>query len=363
MFHSSIATLTKGSRRRIMAGALTATLVTPSVSLAFFQQTKLEGGVGTDIGGVWLSIQHQMPEFRISYPKPPNGPAAPFEVGPLGSDVEPLTGKNAPGVAITKCIDAGFCNDNGILVGDIVIAINSNPMTDVASFEAALANPAPTILLSMRRPALAMSTTRLFKIQYKSTAKEVEGASEAAEQVDVQLLDVALPFADEVEKSRQAHVLFKPSEAQSEALAKNWFELPISKPMVFIKGSHRFVAQAAFDESLASDKSLAKSKFAMLLNMQGNPTKGGGGQIVDVYGIESMEAKKMTGNYVSVTMASAPFPIHIEFKGRFEMTRIADWSDEDEKARAANVKPLEDLNKFKTMPDVPAPAKPETKTN
>ena len=57
---------------------------------------------------------------------------------------------------------------------------------------------------------------------------------------------------------------------------------------------------------------------------------------------------------------TTPFPINIEFKGRFEMTKIAEWSDQDDKNRAAAEakKPKEDLDKYKTLPDVPAPAKP-----
>ena len=74
-----------------------------------------------------------------------------------------------------------------------------------------------------------------------------------------------------------------------------------------------------------------------------------------------MTDKAIDGQYVTVTMASAPFPINIEFKGRFHMVKIAAWSDEDDKIRskdAANRPSKEDLSKFKTLPDVPAPGKP-----
>jgi hypothetical protein len=120
------------------------------------------------------------------------------------------------------------------------------------------------------------------------------------------------------------------------------------------------VSKSAYDESLLADKSLQNASFAVVMDLKSNPGRGGGGQVIDVYGIESLDSKKMSGSYVSVTMANAPFPINIEFKGRFEMTKVAEWSDEDDKLRAAEdaKRPKEDLDKIKTLPDVPAPAKP-----
>lgn len=358
--------LTRGSRRRMAAGALAVALLTPTPCLAFFQQTKLEGTVGTDLGGVWLSVQHLMPEFNIHYRKPLDGPPVPVEVGPVPADLEPVAGKKPIGLAIVTCINPGFCAENGLLVGDVILSVNSIPVPDVAAFEAVLANPAPTMRLTMRRPALKMSTTRLMKIKYVTEQTEVDGASVAQEKLEVRVLDLALPFADEIEKSRREHGLFQPSAAQMESLSKNWFDLEGSKPLLFVKGNHRFVAQSAFDEALASDKNLTDSKFALIMDLTGSPMRGGGGQVIDVYGIESVSAKAMDGSYVSVTIANAPFPINIEFKGRFAMTKLADWSDQDDKvqaARAAARKPPEDLNKFKTLPDVPAEAKPGSKAD
>jgi len=353
-------TLIEGSRRRMAAGAVAVALLAPTPTQAFFQQTKLEGTVGTDLGGVWLSVQHLVPEFNISFPKAPDGPPVPVEVGPVPAELEPVTGKNPAGVAITKCTNPGFCADNGVLVGDLILSVNSVPVADVAAFETAMANPAPTMRLTMRRPALKMSTARLMKIKFAAEKSEADGASVATETLDVRVLDRALPFADEIEKSRREHNFFHPSAPQLETLSKGWSDLEPNKPLLFVKGNHRFVAQTAFDDALASDKNLAAAKFALIMDLAGSPMRGGGGQVIDVYGIESSGDKEMTGTYVSVTIANAPFPINIEFKGRFVMTKIADWSDQDDKvqaARNASQKPAEDLSKFKTLPDVPPEAK------
>src|SRR5689334_2903820 len=56
-------TLGKGSRRGLAASALAVSLVAPTQASAFFQQTSLEGTLGTDLGGIWLSVQNVMPEF------------------------------------------------------------------------------------------------------------------------------------------------------------------------------------------------------------------------------------------------------------------------------------------------------------
>lgn len=363
MFQTRSLTLAEGSRRRCLALSLASTLVVPASASAFFQNTKLEGAVGTDLGGVWLSVHHVMPEFRISYPRPAAGPPIPVEVGPIPADLEPLTGKNPAGVSIVKCTDPGFCTDNGLLVGDILIKVNATELKDVATFENAVPTHVSQVLLSVRRPALKMTTTRLFKIRYAAKGSEVDGSTVAEEELGIHLLDVKLPFTEEVEKSRQSHSLFHPSAEVLAELSKSWFELPNSTPLLYLNGSHRFVAQSNFDEALAADQNLARSKFALILDLQGNPIRGGGGKVIDVYGLEDIDAKTLAGSFVTVTIASAPFPINIEFKGRFEMTKVAEWSLEDDKVRAkrdAAREPAEDLSKFKTLPDVP-PAEPADK--
>jgi hypothetical protein len=352
----------------LAVGVLAASALLPVSAAAFFQQTKLEGAVGTDIGGVWLSVHQIMPEFRIQYPKPAEGrPAIPLEVGPIPGDLEPITGKNPAGVSVVGCTDASFCGEHGIVPGDIVIKVNAAEITDVASWKKALENLPPNVLLSVRRPAIKMTTARLLKIRYKAEGRETDEGSVAQESVDVRLLDVKLPFQDQLDATRHSHAFFQPTPEQLEQVAKGWTTLAESSPPVLVKGSHRFVAEAAFDESLARD--LRNTKYAIVMDMEGNPAAGGG-KVIDIYGIENVDGKTMEGSYVTVTIASAPFPINIEFKGRFKMYRVADWSDEDDRLRreAASAKAKEDLSKVKTLPDVPPPgtakpsAEPEKKT-
>lgn len=357
-------TITVSSHQRLLMGAIAAALLLPTPSPAFFQSTSLEGTVGTDIGGVWLSMQQLMPEFRITYPKSSTNRAMPFAVAPVPADLEPVTGKNPGGVVITDCLDAALCAENSLLIGDMVIKVNSTDITDVASFEKAFENLPATVLLSVRRPALKMSTARLLKIRYSTEGKETAEGSVQQEKLILNVLDVALPFADALEATRQSHAFFQPSAAQLETLGKTWFELPENQPLRMMKAGHRFVAQSSFDDALAGDKSLVNSKYAVIMDMDGNPVQGAAGKVIDVYGIESVNGDTMDGSYVTVTMASAPFPINVEFKGRFHMTRVAPWSDEDDKLRAKRSQgkaPEKDLSQYKTLPDVPAQAKPAAK--
>lgn len=351
-------------RRQALTGVLAATLLISGEASAFLQQTTLEGTVGTDIGGVWLSVQHIMPEFRITYPKPAEGRPVPFTVGPIPADLEPATGKNPKGVVVVACAEPARCEEQGILVGDMIVAVNSAEVADPAAFEAKIQNLPASVMLSMRRPAIRMTTARLLKIRYQAGVAEAEGVSTLGEEkLDLRILDVALPFAKQVEATRTTNQFFEPTAPDLEALGKGWAELPTSSPVLFVNGKHRFVSSASYDDALAGDKNLKDAKYAIVMDLEANPIGGSGGKVVDIYGLEKMDAKTIEGSYVTATIASAPFPINVEFKGRFRMTRVADWSDADDKARAAKAaanKPAEDLKKYELAPDVP-PAVAEPK--
>ncbi len=345
-----------------VAGAI-GVLLLPGWARAFMQQTTVEGPVGSDIGGVWLSVQQILPEFRIQYSHPDEGRPVPFKVGPIPAELEPLTGKHPKGVVITELTDAGKCSELGLLSGDIVFKLNSTQVSDVAAFEQALTALPPTVVLTIRRPAIRMTTARLIKINYSVSKAGTEGISAVgSEAADVQVLDVTLPFADKLEETRRTHEFWQASASDIKSLADSWATLPAGNPSLFLRGKHRLVAAESYDEALSGDEGLKDSKQVLLMDMDGNPIRGSsGGKIIDVYGFESVTPQRIEGSYVTVAMASAPFPINVEFKGRFVMTRVTDWSNKDDqlrKAAAAQKKPKEDLDSYKLAPDVPAAKKP-----
>lgn len=343
-----------------VAGIGTAVLIAGQAA-AFIQQTTVEGPIGGDIGGVWLAVQQILPEFRIQYPRPAEGRPVPFKVGPIPAELEPITGKNPNGVAITELIDAGKCAEYSLMAGDLVVKLNSTLITDVASFEKSLSDLPQTVVLTVRRPAIQLTTARLVKIKYTAGKSESEGMSAVTgEKADVRILDVVLPFSEKLDETRKTHKVWQPSEADIKSLAQSWAELPPSDPPIFMRGTHRLVAASNFDDALSSDETLKSSKLALIADLEGAPVRGAGSsKSIDMYGWESVTPQRIEGTYVTVTMAAAPFPINIEFKGRFVMTRVADWSDKDDQRRKeSDKKPKENLDSYKLAPEVPEPAKP-----
>src|SRR5262249_42653596 len=162
-------------------------------------------------------------------------------VGPIPPELASIMGSNASGVAIQTCDQSNFCSENGVVQGDVVIRVNSADITDVASFDKATADLPPTVLLWIRRPALRMTTGRLLKIKYANEGKETAEGSESQESVDVQVLDVALPFADALETSRQKHTAFEPTPADLQNLGQKWAELPLANPLRYLSGDNRLV--------------------------------------------------------------------------------------------------------------------------
>lgn len=360
---SSFALPARARAGRALAGALALGLSCPPSAAAFFQQTKLEGVIGADIGGVWLAVHQVMPEFRITYQVPADGEGAkvPFKVGPIPESLADATGPDPVGVLVTECTDAAQCRDHGIFVGDVVVRVNTQAVATPEAFETALESVTKSVLLSIRRASLRYTSARLIKMKYESVPTESEGTSSiGTESLSVTVLDSRLPFYDAVEKTRLDHQPWRPTPEELVDLGKRWAELPSADPINFITGNHRVVAAANFDDALAADVSLQKSKVAVVMNLEGNPIRGSGGKLIDIYGIEEIDGKRLEGNYVSALIASAPFPITVEFKGRFRMDRIADWSDADDVFRAkqqAEKAPAEDLDKYELAPDVPPAGK------
>ncbi len=123
------------------------------------------------------------------------------------------------------------------------------------------------------------------------------------------------------------------------------------------------VAASHYGPDLAGDDNTTNTLFAMILKLDGNPLGGGGGgQLIDIYGIREIGEGMIDGTYVTAVIAQAPFPISVEFKGAFTMTRIDDLSDKDVEWRAEHAKNRagteeKALDQFELAPDVPAASK------
>jgi hypothetical protein len=330
---------------------------------AFFQKTTVEGTVGKDIGGVWLAVHQVMPMFRVRLDRAADR-VAPFDVGPIGDEYAELFPGKPQGVVITKMADPTVSARIGVFEGDIVSKINTIPVVDVASYEKALATVDKWFLATIKRTGMRYTTAKLVKVEYAAKEGTLEDGTTglAEEKIQVQFLDVKLPFAEQLEKTRESHVAFVPDEKVITALSADWWKLPLPKQATFVNGEHRLVAEPNYDAALREDDNLDDTSFAIVSQFQGNPMVGSGGKNIAVYGARTIGPKKIEGTYVETTIAQAPFPISIEFTGSFTMTRIADFSNKDAEYRLQELqseqKELEKTD-VPVAPDVPAVLPPK----
>jgi len=331
---------------------------------SFFQKTTVEGTIGKDIGGVWLAVHQMMPMFRVRLDRGADR-VAPFDVGPIGDEYEALFPGKPQGVVITKMADPTISARIGVFEGDIVSKINTIPVIDVASYEKALTTiDAKWFLATIKRTGMRYTTAKLVKVEYAAKEGTLEDGTTglAEEKIQFQFSDGKLPFAAELDKTRESHVAFVPDDKAIAALAADWWKLPIPKPGTFVNGEHRVVAESNYDAALREDDNLDDTSFAVVSQFQGNPMVGSGGKSIAVYGAREIGPKKIAGTYVETTLAQAPFPISIEFTGSFTMTRLGDFSNKDLEYRtqeASSEKKELEKKDVPVAPDVPAVLPPK----
>jgi len=326
---------------------------------AFYQTTVTEGIIGQNLDGVWFIEHHMMPEFRVRLEREKVG--IPFKVGPINRDQAAFTGESVGGVQISEITDSSVAVSHGLFEGDLITQVHQAKLTDgVKSYEAALAKGTPALLLSVRRPTLKLNSVAVVKIRYQAKQAEVEGQSRIVEEtVRWNYLDLELPFADELEQARQKGTIWHISDAQFKDLRQNWWKIDPHDPPTFVKGEYRLVAPESYDSSLRLDDNLKGALFAMITVQTSNPLAGSPGRQISSYGFRRVTPDDVTGTYVQATLANAPFPISLEFKGVFRMRKLADYSDKDTARRAAAEKKeaVKEQENVKVAPDIPEDVK------
>ncbi len=326
----------------------------PTAANAFYQTTVVEGTIGDDIGGVWVAVHHTAPTFRVRIDTVEET-KAPWMVGPLGDEMKPLMGEIPRGVAITKLADPSVNGKYGIFEGDIITKVNTILVDDVEGYNAALKEVKEWFLVSIRRPALQSTKARLVKIKYEASVVEQDGVSTIGhETIAIRVLPQELPFLDEIDEARRKRKAYIVSAEQIDSVRENWFELPTPDMSAFVSGEHRVVAADDYDQSLKRDEALRGTSFAIISQLKGNPLAGQVGQNIGIYGVHKVSTNKIVGTYVESTLASAPFPISIDFNGMFTLTRIDDYSDKDVEALERRKPAIEEQDDdVDTAPDLP----------
>jgi len=351
------------SRSLSLGLGITALVAAVPAGASFFQKTTVEGTIGKDIGGVWLAVHQMMPMFRVRLDRGADR-VAPFDVGPIGEEYAALFPGKPQGVVITRMADPTVSARIGVFEGDIVSKINTIAVVDVASYEKALATVDKWFLATIKRTGMRYTSAKLVKVEYAAKEGTLEDGTTglAEETIQIQFSDVKLPFAAQLEKTRESHAAFVPDDKAIAALAAEWWKLPLAKPATFVNGEHRVVAESNYDAALREDDNLDDTLFAIVSQFQGNPLSGGGGKNIAVYGAREVGPKEIAGTYVETTLAQAPFPISIEFTGSFTLTRLGDFSNKDVEHRARQVsteqKELERKD-VPVAPDLPAVLPPK----
>lgn len=338
----------------ILAAFAVLALMAPVAAEAFYQTTELEGTLGEDIGGIWVAEYHMAPTFRVRVDTVEET-KAPWKVSAIGKDLFALMGENPRGVTISDIPDSGITGKYGIFAGDVITKINTVFVDDVDAYNAALEDVKEWFLVTIRRPQLQTTKSTLVKIKYEANEVEENGVSTIGDEaVRLLVLLNELPYADAIEEARRARKLYPASKDEIDALRENWYDLPTPEMSPYLGGEHRIVAESDYDQSLRRDDSLRNTRFAIISQLKGNPLAGQVGQNIGIYGVLDIADGKITGTYVESTLASAPFPISIDFNGTFVLTRIDDYSDKDVEAlnKRRPAEPEQDDN-VETAPDIP----------
>jgi len=315
--------------------ALAAVVATaPTSAAGFFQSTSVEGEIGADIGGVWLGLYYIAPTFRLKV-NLAEDKSETFTVGSVPDELKPLLGESGTGVVLLKPPSGEQARGTALVQGDVIMSINGEAVRGgVDGFEKALdALDDDWAMLQILRPSLRQNTASIMKIQYSAQVGEVDGISAISKEiVRVTRLEGVLPFADKMEKARQDREFYTPTEAEIEGLREEWYKLPPPERAIFVGGEHRVVAVEEYDLALRKDDSLRGSLFAIISTMKGNPTTGGG-TTISIYGVRSVASDSISGSYIQSSLASAPFPISIDFLGGFRLIKLADFSTKDAEHR------------------------------
>jgi hypothetical protein len=317
-----------------IALAAVLTTATSAGAAGFFQSTSVEGEIGADVGGIWLGLYYIAPTFRLRV-NLDEDKSETFEVGPVPADLKPLLGESGAGVVMLDTVSSEQTRGAILYRGDVITSVNGESVRGgVDGFKKALDALADDwTMIQILRPSLRQNIANIVKIQYSAKVGEVDGVSAISQEiVRVTHLDGVLPFADKLEKARQNREFYTPSEAEIEYLREEWYRLAPPERPIFVGGEHRIVAAEEYDLALRKDDSLRGSLFAIVSTLKGNPATGGGSTIA-IYGVRSVGSDSLSGSYVQSSLASAPFPISIDFVGGFQMIKLEEFSMKDAEHR------------------------------
>lgn len=154
---------------------------------------------------------------------------------------------------------------------------------------------------------------------------------------DVQVRFVGLPpdVAAAYKKAGETRVSWSPTPADVDAIRDQWDTLP-PEDRGLASVETKLVGKDAFDDTIKGEPKLQDSLW--VAQVTGNFRQGGGRPVreVAIYGATAQTEDGWSGNYMSVAVANAPFPVPIQLNGTFRMWRVDPRPDRGILARIAD---------------------------
>lgn len=141
--------------------------------------------------------------------------------------------------------------------------------------------------------------------------------------VDVQVRFVGLPpeVSASFKEASNARTSWSPTPEQLDAIRAAWDTLP-PEDRGLASVETKLVGKDAFDDTIKGEASVKDSLW--VAQTMGNFHQGGGRPVreVVIYGANAQTDEGWSGNYMSVAVANAPFPVPIQLGGTFRMWRM-----------------------------------------
>lgn len=184
---------------------------------------------------------------------------------------------------------------------------------------------------------LALGWVELPGGQAKTTATLWSIAYEAGKPV-LTMRFVGLPAAQQkaMDVQNDANKPWRPEPADLDAIVRGWDALPALDAKV-AQVETEIVGNDAFDDSFKGEPKAKDAKWAVRQREDFDPSAAPTIRQVNLFAVLEERDGGYAGNYTTVTVAAAPFPIPIALNGTFQLHRLGGASSAGFLARLLDV--------------------------
>lgn len=295
----------------VIAAGLAALVFAPTPSHAFPENTETRGELPMNLNGVWMVVN------QIVYGNATPAPGEPTPAATPEAAAAPAKERVLNAVQLLRIVH---------VTKDLAEKTRENDV----KLAAASVEKAKAILAKEKKPD--------GKVIVPIVPTRPDAPPPAhGDELEVYLLDLQLPKSVEesLQKAQDAQITWKPTEKDLATMKADWKTLkPVGRDE-YTKIQWKVTAASEFDDQLKQDQSLTDAKFAIVSNQDMVPKPTQPKNNILVYGAENVTPDHIWGKHVRAMMASAPFPIPIELKGRYDMYKIDDLPQGGNKPKSA----------------------------